>query len=179
MEVLLRLLLRLLLLLLLMVVSRKGRVGMIRHLLLLLLLLLRLVVLLVELGLHVVVPGFDLETLEMLPVGPVMLLVVVELLRGGRRDSSVLAHDAAAGGLCLVEEGGHHDGEVAEKPDCVCCVWGWVSGRPLWCMCWRQSSGISIWMRRCSGSLSFSLGCVDEQDPRGRDVDGQERVSPV
>ena len=102
-------------LLLLMVVSRKGRVGMIRHRLLLVLLvlvvlMLRLlvvvVVLLVEMGLHVVVLG-------RLPMVSVMVLL------------SVLARDAAAGSLWVVEEGGHHGGgttEVAEKPGCVCYV---------------------------------------------------------
>ena len=59
-----------------------------------------LLLLLAELGLHVVVLGFILEVLEMLPMGPVvLLLVVVEVLRGLRRGSSVLAHDAAVGSL--------------------------------------------------------------------------------
>jgi hypothetical protein len=60
-------------------------------------LLVLLLVLLVELGLHVVVLGFVLEVLP-----------VVSVLLG--RDSSVLAHDAAAGSLWVVEEGGHHGG---------------------------------------------------------------------
>ena len=56
--------------------------------------LLLLLLLLVELGLHVAVLGF--------------VLPVVSVLLG--RDSSVLAHDAAAGSLWVVEEGGHHGG---------------------------------------------------------------------
>ena len=91
------------LLLLLMVVCREGRVGMMRHWRLRLLVV--LLVLLAELGLHLVVLGFVLEVLEMLPMGP-----VVEVLRGLRRGSSVLAHDAAVGSLWVVEEGGHHGG---------------------------------------------------------------------
>ena len=67
--------------------------------------LLLLLLLLAELGLHVVVLGFVLEVLEMLPMGP-----VVEVLRGLRRGSSVLAHDAAVGSLWVVEERGHHGG---------------------------------------------------------------------
>ena len=66
--------------------------------------LLLLVVLVVELRVHVVVLELILEVLQMLP-----LLVVAELLRGGRR-GSVLAHDAAAGSLWVVDEGGHHGG---------------------------------------------------------------------
>ena len=72
--------------------------------------LLLLLLLLVGLGVHVVVLGLILEVLQMLPMVPVVvLLVVVELLRGGRR-GSVLAHDAAAGNLWVVDEGSHHGG---------------------------------------------------------------------
>ena len=75
--------------------------------------LLLLLLLLVGLGVHVVVLGLILEVLQMLPMVPmvpvVVLLVVVELLRGGRR-GSVLAHDAAAGSLWVVDEGSYHGG---------------------------------------------------------------------
>jgi hypothetical protein len=63
------------------------------------------VVLLVELGVHVVVLGLILAVLQMLPL-PVMMV------RGRRRDSVLLAHDAAAGSLWLVDEGGHHGGDT-------------------------------------------------------------------
>ena len=75
-------------LLLLMVVSREGGGGMLRQRLLLILLVLLVVprvVLLVKWGLH----------------------DVVELLRGARRGSSVVAHDAAAGSLWVGGEGGN------------------------------------------------------------------------
>jgi hypothetical protein len=56
-----------------------------------------LVLVLVELGVHMVVLGLVLEVLQMLP-----LLVVA--------NSVLLAHDAAAGSLGVVDEGGHHGG---------------------------------------------------------------------
>jgi len=60
-------------------------------------------VLLEELTVQVVVLGLILEVLQMLPL-PVMMV------RGRRRDSVLLAHDAAAGSLWLVDEGSHHGG---------------------------------------------------------------------
>ena len=80
------------------VVHGEGRVGGIRHRRLVLL------VLLVELRVHAVVLVVVLEVLQMV----LMVLVIgVELLRVGRRDR-VLARDAVAGSLWLVDEGGHH-----------------------------------------------------------------------
>jgi len=64
-----------------------------------------LLVLLAELTVHVVVLGLILEVLQMLP-----LLVMMVLLRGRQRDSVLLAHDAAAGSLWVVDEGSHHGG---------------------------------------------------------------------
>ena len=82
------------------VVHGEGRVGGIRHWRLMLL------ILLVELRVHVVVRLVVLEVLLMVLM--VVLVIGVELLRVGRRDRVLLAHDAAAGSLWLVDEGGHH-----------------------------------------------------------------------
>ena len=79
------------------VVHGEGRVGGIRHRRLVLL------VLRVELRVHAVVLVVVLEVLQMV----LMVLVIgVELLRVGR--DRVLARDAVAGSLWLVDEGGHH-----------------------------------------------------------------------
>ena len=81
------------------VVHGEGRVGGIRHRRLMLL------IQLVELRVHVVVRLVVLEVLQMV----LMVLVIgVELLRVGRQNRVLLAHDAAAGSLWLVDEGGHH-----------------------------------------------------------------------
>ena len=85
--------------LLLVVVHGEGRVGRIRHRRLVLVLLL-----LVELRVQLIVLVVVLEVLQMVQI---VLLIGVELLRVGRRDS-VLAHDTARGSLWLVDEGGHH-----------------------------------------------------------------------
>ena len=156
------------LLLLLIVVSGEGRVGMIRHRRLVLVLVLVLV--LIELGVHMVVLGLILEVLQMLP-----LLVMMVLLRGRRRDSVLLAHDAGAGSLWLVDEGSHHGGGMN---------WG---GGEVWLrvLCVgigvgeRLTFGVRVFARIASawefGCAAWARTPLHGQGPRqrGRDTAGQ------
>ena len=103
------------------------------------------------------------------------LLVVAELLRGGRRDSVLLAHDAAAGSLWVVDEGSHHGGGTKwgdrEAWLRVLCVDVGV-GEQVPRACWHR---LNIGGGRHLDALPWSaLPCLDKARPDGRDTDSPQ-----